>query len=92
MIVMATQTASTPSPSAVPHSRAGHPGMRRSVRPPWLPPTAVETTGTSVLYVFCFNSFLRHQLPMFGSLGRVDLLRLDVSVRKSWVLLAPLMD
>lgn len=45
--VMATQTAFTPSLSAVPPSKACHPGMQRSVPPRWPPPTAVGITQTS---------------------------------------------
>lgn len=45
--VMATQTAFTPSLSAVPPSKACHLGMQRSVLPHWLPPTAVVITQTS---------------------------------------------
>lgn len=49
--VMGTQTASTPSPSAVPRSRACPPGMPRSAPPHWPPRTAAGTTPTSGSYV-----------------------------------------
>ena len=49
--VMGTQTASTPSPSAVPRSRACPPGMPRSAPPRWPPRTAAGTTPTSGSYV-----------------------------------------
>lgn len=46
-----TRTASTPSPSAVPHSKAYPRGMLRSAPPPWPPPTAAGITPTSESYV-----------------------------------------
>lgn len=49
--VMGTQTASTPSPSAAPRSRACPPGMLRSAPPHWPPRTAVEITPTRESYV-----------------------------------------
>lgn len=49
--VMVTQTAFTPSQSAAPPSRACPPGMQRSAPPPWLQPTAAETTPTRGLSV-----------------------------------------
>lgn len=42
-----TRTASTPSPSAVPRSKAYPPGMQRSAPPRWPPLTAAGTTPTS---------------------------------------------
>ena len=42
-----TRTASTPSPSAVPRSKACPPGTQRSAPPRWPPRTAVGTTPTS---------------------------------------------
>lgn len=44
--VTATQTASTPSQSAAPPSRACPRGTPRSAPPLWLRPTAAETTPT----------------------------------------------
>lgn len=46
-----TQTASTPSPSAVPRSRACPPGTPRSAPPHWPPRTAAGITGTNESYV-----------------------------------------
>jgi hypothetical protein len=49
--VMATQTASTPSPLAAPPSKAYLRGMLRSAPPHWPPLTAVGITPTSESYV-----------------------------------------
>lgn len=49
--VTATQTASTPSPSAVPPSKAYPPGMLRSAPPHWPPLTAAGITPTRESYV-----------------------------------------
>lgn len=48
---MATRTASTPSPSAAPRSKACRPGTLRSAPPPWPPHTAAGITPTSESYV-----------------------------------------
>lgn len=56
--VMGTQTASTPSPSAVPRSKAYPPGMLRSAPPHWPPRTAVGITPTSESYVALLSNSL----------------------------------
>lgn len=49
--VMGTRTASIPSPSAAPRSRACPPGTLRSAPPHWPPRTAAGITPTRESYV-----------------------------------------
>lgn len=73
--VMATLTASTPSPSAARQKAAASPGIWKSVPPPSPPPTAVERITTAKSYVAKMFALSNKHDDKYFSLGTLFTIR-----------------